>query len=186
MMAKGYGVKKLGDPAPVDQNTLFSIASNSKAFTATAMAMLVDEGKLKWEDKVIKYLPWFKMSDDYVTTNLTLRDLFVHHSGITAYANDVLLFPPSTFSRKELLSKLKDVKISHDFRTVYAYDNILYLAAGEVIAEVSGMSWEDFVKSKIFNKVGMKHSVSRFSTLKQQPNVAYAHVLRDRRIACDR
>ena len=179
VMVKGYGVKKLGDPAPVDENTLFSIASNSKAFTATAMAMLVDEGKLKWEDKVVKYLPWFKMSDDYVTTNLTLRDLFVHHSGLTAYANDVLLFPPSTFTRKELLSKLKDVKLSHDFRTVYAYDNILYLAAGEVIEVVSGMSWEDFVKSKIFHKVGMNNSISRFSTLRKQQNIAYAHVLRD-------
>jgi CubicO group peptidase (beta-lactamase class C family)/beta-lactamase class A len=177
--AKGYGVKKLGDPSPVDENTLFSIASNSKAFTATAMAMLVDEGKLKWEDKVIKYLPWFKMSDDYVTTNLTLRDLFVHHSGLTAYANDVLLFPPSTFTRKELLGKLKDVKLSHDFRTVYAYDNILYLAAGEVIEVASGMTWEDFVKSKIFNKIGMDNSVSRFSTLRKQPNIAYSHVVRD-------
>ena len=179
ILAKGYGVKKLGDPSPVDANTLFSIASNSKAFTATAMAMLVDDGKLKWEDKVVKYLPWFKMSDEYVTTHLTLRDLFVHHSGLSAYANDVLLFPPSTFTRKELLSKLKDVKLTHDFRTVYAYDNILYLAAGEVIAAVSGMTWEDFVKAKIFKKVGMNNSISQFSTLRDQSNIAYSHAIRN-------
>ena len=177
ILAKGYGVKKLGDPSPVDENTLFSIASNSKAFTATAMGMLVDQGKLDWDDKVIKYLPWFKMSDEYVTAHLTLRDLFVHHSGLPGYANDLLLFPPSTFTRKELLSKLKDVKLTHDFRTVYAYDNILYLAAAEVIEVVSGTKWEDFVKLKIFQKVGMNRSISRFSTLRQQENVAYAHEL---------
>jgi CubicO group peptidase (beta-lactamase class C family) len=179
VLAKGYGVRKLGDPAPVDENTLFSIASNSKAFTSTAMAMMVEEGKVKWEDKVVKHLPWFKMSDDYVTAHLTIRDLFVHHSGLPAYANDVLLFPPSTYTRKELLSKLKDVKLTHDFRTVYAYDNILYLAAGEIIGSVSGMSWEDFVKTRIFTKVGMPRSISRFSTLRSQSNIAYAHAMRD-------
>ncbi|WP_316811738.1 serine hydrolase [Pedobacter heparinus] len=179
VLAKGYGVRKLGDPAPVDENTLFSIASNSKAFTATAIAMLVEEGKLKWEDKVIEHLPWFRMADDYVTTHLTLRDLFVHHSGLNAYANDVLLFPPSKFSRRELLEKLKDVKLKYDFRTVYAYDNILYLAAGEVIAAKTGMSWEDFVKTRIFNKIGMSRSISKYSGLKGQANIAYAHAIRD-------
>lgn len=179
VLAKGYGIRKLGDLAKVDENTLFNIASNSKAFTATAIAMLVEEGKLKWEDKVIEHLPWFRMSDDYVTTHLTLRDLFVHHSGISAYVNDVLLFPPSAFSRRELLEKLKDVKLRYDFRTVYAYDNIMYLAAGEIIEAKTGMSWEDFVKARIFGKVGMYHSISKYSTLKKQANVAYAHVVRN-------
>ena len=175
VLAKGYGVKKLGDPDPVDENTLFNIASNSKAFTATALAMLVEEGKLDWEDPVIKHLPYFQLSDDYVTAHLTVRDLLVHHSGLPAYANDMLLFPPSTFSRKELLMKLKNVPLRYDFRSVYAYDNILYVAAGEVVEAVSGMPWEDFVKSRIFDRVGMTHSISRYSTLKDQPNVAYAH-----------
>jgi CubicO group peptidase (beta-lactamase class C family) len=179
LLTKGYGVKKLGEAGRVDEHTLFSIASNSKAFTATAMAMLVDQGKLNWEDKVRKHLPWFQMADDYVTSHLSIRDLFVHHSGLPAYANDLLLFPPSTYTRKELLGKLKDVKLTHDFRTVYAYDNILYLAAGEIIESVSGMSWEDFVKTNIFDQVGMKESISRFSTLRQQNNIAYAHVIRD-------
>lgn len=178
LFTKGYGVKKLGDPAPVDENTLFSIASNSKAFTASALAILVGEGKLKWEDKVVNYLPWFKLSDNYVTDHLTVRDLLVHHSGLPAYANDMLLFPPSTFTRKELLQKLKEVPLKHDFRSVYAYDNILYLAAGEVVEAVSGMLWEDFVRQRIFEVVGMDHSISRFSTLKQQGNVAYSHVKR--------
>jgi CubicO group peptidase (beta-lactamase class C family)/beta-lactamase class A len=177
VLAKGYGIRKLGDPAPVDENTLFNIASNSKAFTATALAMLVEDGKIKWEDKVIDHLPWFKLSDDYVTAHLTIRDLFVHQSGIPAYVNDILLFPPSKFSRKELLLKLKDVKLKYDFRTVYAYDNILYLAAAEILEAKTNISWEQFVKERIFNKIGMDRSISKYSTLKNQSNVAYAHVL---------
>ncbi|TJY68109.1 DUF3471 domain-containing protein [Sphingobacterium alkalisoli] len=179
LMAKGYGVKRMDSPDPVDENTLFTIASNSKAFTATALAMLVEEGKLGWEDPVTKYLPYLKFSDDYVTTHLTVRDLLVHHSGLPAYTNDFLLFPPSTFSRKELLEKLKDVPLAHDFRSVYAYDNILYVAAGELVEAVSGMSWEDFVKVRIFDKVGMHNSINRYSTLKKQPNIAYAHTRRN-------
>lgn len=178
LFTKGYGVRRLDDPAPVDEHTLFSIASNSKAFTATALAILVNEGKLKWEDPVVQYLPWFKLSDDYVSTHLTVRDLLVHHSGLPAYANDLLLFPPSTFTRKELLVKLKDIPLRYDFRSVYAYDNILYLAAGEVIEAITGISWEDFVKQRIFDAVGMQRSINRFSTLREQSNVAYAHVKR--------
>lgn len=176
LMAKGYGVKRLDQPEEkVDENTLFSIASNSKAFTATALAILVEERKLKWEDRVIKYLPWFKLSDDYVTAHLTIRDLLVHHSGIPTYANDMLLFPPATYTRKELLMKLREVPLRYDFRSVYAYNNILYLAAGEVVEAVSGLAWEDFVQKRIFRLVGMPNSISRFSTLRDQPNVAYSH-----------
>lgn len=175
LLTKGYGVKKLGDPAPVDEHTLFSIASNSKAFTATSLAILVEEGKLKWEDPVIDHLPWFRMSDSYLTTHMTIRDLLVHHSGIPAYAGDLMLFPPSAYSRREILGKLKDIPIVHDFRTYYAYDNILYLAAGEVVAATSGMSWEDFVKTHIFDKLGMTESISRFSTIKNAANVSSSH-----------
>lgn len=178
VLSKGYGVKKLGEPDPVDENTLFSIASNSKAFAATALALLVEQGKLNWEDRVIKHLPWFAMSDDYVTQNLTVRDLLVHHSGLPAYANDMLHFPPAQMSRKELLLKLKDVPLVHDFRSVYAYDNILYLAAGEVVEAVSGMEWEEFVEKRIFAPLGMNHSISRFSTMRDQPNIAWAHARR--------
>src|SRR5690606_28002700 len=182
VLAKGYGVRRLGNPEPVDEHTLFSIASNSKAFTATALALLVESGKLKWEDRVIDYLPWFSLSDGYVTQHLTIRDLLVHHSGLPAYANDLLLFPPSTFTRKELLIKLKGVPLEYDFRSVYAYDNILYIAAGEVIETVSGMEWEEFIKQHIFDRVGMPNSISRFSTLRQQSNVAYAHTRRDGKV----
>lgn len=179
LLSKGYGVKRLGQPDPVDENTIFSIASNSKAFAATSLALLVEQGKLNWEDRVIKHLPWFAMSDDYVTQNLTVRDLLVHHSGLPAYANDMLNFPPAQMSRKELLMKLKDVPLVHDFRSVYAYDNILYLAAGEVVEAVSGMEWEEFVEKRIFAPLGMHNSISRFSNMRNQPNIAWAHARRD-------
>jgi len=178
LLTKGYGVRRLGHPDPVDENTIFSIASNSKAFAATSLALLVEQGKLNWEDRVIKHLPWFAMSDDYVTQNLTVRDLLVHHSGLPAYANDLLNFPPAQMSRKELLLKLKDVPLVHDFRSVYAYDNILYLAAGEVVEAVSGMEWEEFVEKRIFAPLGMHQSISRFSTMRDQPNIAWAHARR--------
>lgn len=179
VMAKGYGVRRLGAPEKVDENTLFSIASNSKAFAATSLALLVEQGKIKWEDRVVKYLPWFELSDDYVTQHLTIRDLLVHHSGLPAYANDMLNFPPAQMSRKELLMKLKNVPLAHDFRSVYAYDNILYLAVGEVVEAVSGISWEDFVKENIFKPVGMNNSLSRFSEMRNHSNIAWAHARRD-------
>ncbi len=176
VLSKGYGIKHIDDTAKVDAHTLFPIASNSKAFTAMALAVLVDEGKLKWDDPVIKYLPWFRLSDAWVTSQITIRDLLVHHSGIPAYAGDVLLFPPSTYTRKEILEKLRDIPIVNSFRTVYAYDNILYVAAGEVIATVSGTSWEDFVRTNILDKAGMNETLSRFTDVKKAVNVATGHV----------
>ena len=175
LKAGGYGVKKLGEHNPVDAHTLFSIASNTKAFTAAALEILVEDKKLKWDDPVINYLPWFKMSDPWVTAEFSVRDLLVHHSGIPGFAGDILIFPPSEYSRKEIVSKLKLIPLVHSFRTTYAYDNILYLAAGELIKSVSGMEWEDFVKQRIFDQLGMAESISRFSDFKTQNNIASAH-----------
>lgn len=175
LLAKGYGVKKMGEAAPVDANTLFAIASNSKAFTATALAMLVEEGKLKWDDPVVNYLPSFKTSDIYITANLTIRDLLVHQSGIPAYAGDLMIFPPSNYSRQEIIRRIRYIPFINGFRTTYAYDNIFYLVAGEVIHAVSGMEWEDFIKTKIFSKTGMTGSVSKISTFKDQPDISAGH-----------
>ncbi|GAO44771.1 serine hydrolase [Flavihumibacter petaseus] len=175
LLAKGYGVKTMGSNDPVSPRTLFCIASNTKAFTATALAILAEEGKLRWEDPVIDHLPWFRMSDPALTAQLTVRDLLVHHSGIPAYGGDVLIFPPSSYSRRAIVEKVKMLPVKYPFRTIYAYDNILYLAAGELISTVSGMPWEDFIRVRILEKAGMNNTVSKFSLISRQPDVSGAH-----------
>lgn len=175
VLAKGYGVRKLGEPAPVDAQTLFGIASNTKAFTATALGLLVEEGKIAWDAPVIRYLPWFQMWDPYVTREMTVRDLLVHRSGLGLGAGDLLIFPESTYSRREILERLRFVKPAASFRGAYAYDNILYLAAGEVIAAVSGRTWEDFIGERILAKVGMTGSRPRHSADVAGMNVAIPH-----------
>src|SRR5581483_8250229 len=127
VIAKGYGVRKLGDPTPVDGKTNFGIASNTKCFTATALGMLVDEGKVEWDAPVIKYLPWFRMYDPYVTHELTVRDLLVHRSGLGLGAGDLLWWPASTYTRQDIAQRLQFIKPATSFRYAYAYDNVLYL-----------------------------------------------------------
>jgi CubicO group peptidase (beta-lactamase class C family) len=158
LLSKGYGVRRMGDPAPVDANTRFGIASNTKLFTATALALLVEEGKIEWDKPVITYLPEFALSDRYVTRELTVRDLLVHRSGLGLGAGDLLWWPPTTYDRKEIVRRLRYIPLATSFRSSYAYDNVLYLVAGEVIEKVSGQSWEEFVRSRILQKVGMSRS----------------------------
>ena len=145
VLAKGYGVRKLGEPAPVDARTLFGIASNTKAFTATALGLLVEEGKLEWDAPVVRYLPAFAMYDPFVTRELTVRDLLVHRSGLGLGAGDLLWWPASTYDRKEIARRLRFIPPATSFRTAYAYDNVLYLVAGELIESISGQTWEEFV-----------------------------------------
>lgn len=175
VVAKGYGVRKLGDPARVDARTLFGIASNTKVFTATALGILVDEGKIRWGAPVIDYVPWFQMSDPFVTREMTVRDLLVHRSGLGLGAGDLLWWPASTYSRREIAQRLRYLPLATSFRSAYAYDNVLYLVAGEVIEAVSGRSWEDFVQSRILAKVGMASSNVRHSDATKGDNVATPH-----------
>jgi CubicO group peptidase (beta-lactamase class C family) len=179
VLARGYGVRTLGDKAPVTPDTLFGIASNSKAFTAAALAMLVDEGKLKWDDRVIDHLPSFQMHDAYVTRELTVRDLLVHRSGLGLGAGDLLYFPASTFSEDEIVSKLRHIRPASSFRSKYAYDNILYLVAGKVIERASGQSWADFVRTRIFKPLGMKASNVSVKELRPGMDVATPHAKAD-------
>ncbi len=176
VLTKGYGVKEAGKNDPVDAHTLFCIASNSKAFTATALGMLAEEGKIHWDDPVINYLPWFRMSNPYVTTHMTIRDLLVHHSGLGLGASDLLQFPPSDYSRREMTEKLRFVPLKTSFRNNFAYDNILYLVAGEVIHAASGMTWEEFIKKNILDKSGMTESVDRISQFDRQGDVAVSNI----------
>jgi CubicO group peptidase (beta-lactamase class C family) len=177
LLAKGYGVKKLGGPDPVDSRTLFGIASNTKAFTATALGILVEEGKLKWDGRVVDYLPWFQLSDPYVTREMTIRDLLVHRSGLGLGAGDLLWWPPTTYDRKEIAKRLRHIPLSTSFRSAYAYDNVLYVVAGEVIEAVSGKTWEDFVTERILRPVGMSTSNVRQTLAEQPGNVAGTHAI---------
>jgi len=175
VVAKGYGVRKLGEPAKVDEKTLFGIASNTKAFTATALGLLVEEGTIEWDAPVVRYLPAFAMWDPYVTRELTVRDLLVHRSGLGLGAGDLLWWPESSYNRKEIAQRLRFIPPATSFRTAYAYDNVLYLVAGEVIETVSGQSWEDFITTRILRKVGMNGTNVRHSAATERGNVAATH-----------
>jgi CubicO group peptidase (beta-lactamase class C family) len=175
VLAKGYGVRKLGEPTPVDENTLFGIASNTKAFTAALLAMLVDEGKIGWDDPVVKHLPAFQLYDPYVTREMTIRDLLTHRSGLGLGAGDLLWWPPTDFSREEIVRRFRFVKPESSFRSRYAYDNVLYLVAGQVITVVTGKSWDDFVKERIFTPLGMTTSNTSVAALMSSANAATPH-----------
>ncbi len=175
VVARGYGVRTLGRPDRVDAHTLFGIASNTKAFTATALGLLVEEGKVQWDAPVIDYLPWFRLSDPYVTHEITVRDLLVHRSGLGLGAGDLLWWPSSTYNRDSIARRLRYVPLATSFRSAYAYDNVLYLIAGEVIEAVSGMSWEDFVRTRILQPVGMTESKVRHRAAAGGGNVATPH-----------
>ena len=182
VLTKGYGVRKLGDAAPVDSKTLFGIASNTKVFTATALGLLVEEQKIEWDAPVIRYLPAFAMSDPYVTRELTVRDLLVHRSGLGLGAGDLLWWPASTYNRKEIARRIRYIPSATSFRAAYAYDNVLYLVAGELIETISGQSWEDFVSSRILAKVGMTGSNVRHSAANGGGNVAATHARVDGKV----
>jgi CubicO group peptidase (beta-lactamase class C family) len=157
--AKGYGVKRAGQKAAVDANTIFPIGSCGKAFTAATLALLVDDGKLSWDDKVTDKLPGFRLHDPYATAHLTVRDLLVHRSGLGLGAGDLLFMSDSTITRPELVHQLRYIEPKHGFREKYAYDNVLYAVAGQLVEAVSGQSWEAFVEKRIFGTLGMKNSV---------------------------
>ena len=176
LMAKGYGVKSILSSEPADENTNFQIASNSKAFTTAALAILVDEGKLAWTDKVVKIIPEFKMYNDYVTANFTIEDLLSHRSGLGPGAGDLMLFPEgSDFTITDIARNFQYFKPTSAFRTHFQYDNKLYLVAGEVVARLSGMSWEAFVQQRILDPLQMSNSSASLASLKDKISLASPH-----------
>ncbi|MGB9835350.1 MAG: serine hydrolase [Candidatus Saccharicenans sp.] len=176
LLAKGYGVKKLGQPDPVDAQTLFGIASNSKVFTAVALGLLVDEGKIRWDGRVIDYLPEFQMYDPNVSREITVKDLLCHRCGLGLGAGDLMLWPASELNRKEILRRVRYIRPATSFRTTYAYNNIMFVMAGELLERVSGIRWEDFVREKIQKRVGMVHSNTSCALVDKEENVAWPHV----------
>ena len=181
LFAKGYGVRTMGDTARVDAHTLFQIASNTKAFTTAALAILADEGKLAWDDPVTKFLPGFQLYDPYVTRELTVRDLVTHKSGLGLGAGDLLWFH-SSYNRAEIAHRIRFARPASSFRSAYAYDNVLYIVAGEIFAAVAGQSWDDFVKNRVFTPLGMSESGTTTAFFTSSRNAATPHGIEDGRL----
>ncbi|MCX6235961.1 MAG: serine hydrolase [Bacteroidia bacterium] len=174
--AKGYGVRSLKTKQKVDENTLFGIASNSKAFTVAALGILIDEKKLSWDDKVIDYIPEFRLYNPYVTEEFSIRDLLTHRSGLGLGAGDLMIFPgKNNFTTNDIIHNLRYLKPVSGFRTKFDYDNLLYIVAGEVVARVSGMSWEKFIETRIMQPLNMSRSAASYSRLKDPSNVIDPH-----------
>jgi CubicO group peptidase (beta-lactamase class C family) len=175
VLAKGYGVRKLGETTPVDENTLFGIGSNTKAFTAAAVATLVDEGKLNWDDPVYSRLKGFQMYDPYVSQEMRIRDLLCHRSGLGLGEGDLMFWPQTTFTREEVVYRLRYLKPATSFRSQYAYNNLMFVTAGQVVAENSGKSWDDYVREKIFLPLGMITTNTSAKAYRSGDNWAHPH-----------
>ncbi len=179
-LAKGYGVRKLGDATPVDENTLFGIGSNTKAFTATALALLVQDKKLSWDDPATDHLKGFQLYDPYVTREITVRDLLSHRSGL-GRRGDALWYGQD-FNRDEILRRIRFLKPNSSFRSQFGYQNIMFLAAGQVIPAVTGMSYDGFIKERIFKPLEMNRSNTSPKDLEGMDNVAAPHTKKDGKV----
>ncbi|MCC9165821.1 serine hydrolase [Pontibacter harenae] len=178
--SKGYGVRSLETKEKVNEHTLFGIASNTKAFTTAALAILVDEEKLEWDDKVRDYIPELKLYNPYVTEEFTVRDLLTHRSGMGLGAGDLMFYPDSSdFTVNDVIYNLRFLKPVSGFRSKYDYDNTLYVIAGEVITRASGQSWDSFVEERILKPLGMNRSAAAFNRLKDKSNVSDPHAVVD-------
>jgi len=176
LLARGYGLREIGKPDQVDSATLFKIASNSKAFTTAALAVLVDDGLISWDGLVIDYMPGFRMKDPWVTAGFTVTDLLTHRSGLPGFIGDMLLWPePNSFTREDIIYALRFFEPVSSFRSQYAYDNLLYIVAGEIIPRISGKSWGEFVESRIMRPAGMKRCFADKIPKRAMKNVASPH-----------
>ncbi len=177
ILSKGFGVIEHGKSTQVTPNTLFGIASNTKAMTASLLAGLVDEGKLTWRTKVIDIIPEFQMPDAYVTREFTITDLLAHNSGLGLGAGDLMIWPHTTLNNADIIKGLKYLPEVSSFRSEFAYDNLMYIIAGEVIARVTGQPWQEVIAERIFTPLGMTNTRATYSLIeKSNKNVARAHV----------
>lgn len=176
LLAKGYGRRDIRGEAPVDERTLFAIASTSKAFTAAALGMLVDEGRISWDDRVTDHLPGFQLSDPYVTREFTIRDLLTHRGGLPR--GDRLWYG-SPFDRSEIIRRVRYLEPAWSFRSTYGYQNIMFLTAGELIEAVTGTSWDEFLRTRIFDPLGMTGTNTTTRGIEALPDVATPHAMRD-------
>lgn len=174
LLVQGYGVRRAGEADPVDARTQFGIASLSKAFTAATVMMLADEGKLRLDDPVIKHLPGFQVKDPFVTRELTIRDVLCHRSGLGLGAGDLMTWG-GTWSRTEVLARMKHLPMAHGLRSTYAYQNNGFIVAGAVVEAVAGKPWEQVVAERIFRPLGMAQANADIALQAGLANVATAH-----------
>ncbi|NQV31931.1 MAG: beta-lactamase family protein [Phycisphaeraceae bacterium] len=173
---KGYGTRQIGARDPVNKQTLFAIASNTKAFTATALGLLVQGNKLAWDDPVLKVMPEFQLYDPLVTRKIAIRDLLCHRSGLGLWTGD-LTWWDSNYDRAEVIRRIRFQKPVSDFRTAYHYTNLMFLVAGEIIPQVTGISWDQFIKQRFFDELNMNRSNTSVKDLLHEENVATPHAL---------
>lgn len=173
ILSKGYGIREMDQPEKVDEHTLFAIGSNTKAFTATAVGLLVQEGKLAWDDPVTKYIPSFQLHDSHAAQLMTIRDLLCHRGGFGTWAGDMLQF--SNYPLEEIVRRLRYIPPAYSFRAGYGYCNLMFITAELVISTVSGMSWDEFIRQRIFEPLGMQDSVTSPSFFGDRTNIAAPH-----------
>jgi CubicO group peptidase (beta-lactamase class C family) len=174
IFARGYGVRDLGREVTVGEHTLFAIASNTKAFTAAALAILVDEGRLSWDDRVRDHLPWFQLYDPYVSAELRVRDLLSHRSGLGTYSGDLVWYG-THYDAAEVVRRVRHLPQASTFRGAYGYSNVMFIAAGEVVRAVTGEPWEQFTQRRIIDPLGMRRTVFSTGALAGRDNVATPH-----------
>jgi CubicO group peptidase (beta-lactamase class C family) len=179
ILARGFGEREVGTGQPVDEHTLFAIASTTKAMTVAALGMLVDEGTIRWDDRVADHMPSFELADPYVRDAVTIRDLLTHRTGVARHDNVWIAAP---FDRAEILRRARYLPQTSAFRAGYGYNNIMYMAAGEVVSAATGTTWEDFVESRLFQPLGMNRTAARTAVAEDRGNIATAHVRVDGRV----
>jgi len=174
VMSRGFGQLTQGKSTPVDEHSLFAIASNTKAFVSSALAKLVAEGKINWDDKVIDYLPYFRLYDPYVTQEATIRDLLSHRIGLGTFSGDVIWYK-SVFSPEEVIKRAQYVPQAYPFRSGYGYSNLMFIAAGEVIRAVTEQAWDDYLAASFFEPLGMNRTITTVDELASKGNYATPH-----------
>jgi CubicO group peptidase (beta-lactamase class C family) len=175
--ARGFGVRRQGEPGGVNEHTVFAVGSCTKAFTATAIGMLVQEGKLAWDDLVIQYLPGFQLNDPVATREITVRDLLCHRCGLPTFGGDFMGYG-SNYTREEVLARVRYIPPAFHLRAGYGYSNLMYLAAGQIILALTGQPWEEFVRRRLIEPLGMKRTTTGVDELAGMENIAQPHEAR--------
>jgi CubicO group peptidase (beta-lactamase class C family) len=174
VFARGYGVRQLGRPEAVDEHTLFGVASTTKAMTAAALAMLVDEGLLDWDDRVVDHMPEFRLSDVWVTQEVRVRDLLGHRVGVGRITGNRIQFMTHR-PRSEVIYRMRYHDFELPFRQGFVYSNVMYSVAGELIPAITGQSWDDFLAERIFAPLAMGRTNTSITQIASGENAAWPH-----------